>query len=61
MTCEHADLNNGQSILELGCGWGSLTLWMAKKYPKSPITAVSNSGSQREYILNEAKKRNSPI
>ena len=37
MTCEHADLNNGQSILELGCGWGSLTLWMAKKYQKDGI------------------------
>lgn len=57
ITCEHADLQNGHAILELGCGWGSLTLWMAKKYPKSSITAVSNSRSQREFILSEAKKR----
>ena len=56
-TCEHAELKNGHSILELGCGWGSLTLWMAKKYPKSKITAVSNSHSQRKYIENQAKQR----
>ena len=45
------------SVLELGCGWGSLTLWMAKQYPKSKVTAVSNSSSQRLYILEQAKKR----
>jgi cyclopropane-fatty-acyl-phospholipid synthase len=56
-TCEHADLANGQAILELGCGWGSLSLWMAEKYPDSTITGVSNSNSQREYILNTAKSR----
>jgi cyclopropane-fatty-acyl-phospholipid synthase len=56
-TCEHADLANGQSILELGCGWGSLSLWMAEKYPNSTITGVSNSNSQREYILSTAKSR----
>src|SRR4249919_1256752 len=47
---ERAELANGQEILELGCGWGSLTLWMAEKYPNSRITAVSNSNSQREHI-----------
>lgn len=57
LTCEHAELNNGQQILELGCGWGSLTLWMAAHYPKSNITAVSNSNSQREYIMATAKER----
>jgi len=57
LTASHANLKDGQLILELGCGWGSLTLWMAKKYPKSKITAVSNSKSQKVYILNEAKKR----
>ncbi|MFM9835526.1 MAG: SAM-dependent methyltransferase [Methylophilaceae bacterium] len=56
-TCEHADLQDGQAILELGCGWGSLSLWMASHYPKSQVTAVSNSQSQREYILNAAKRR----
>ncbi|NOT68325.1 MAG: class I SAM-dependent methyltransferase [Methylophilaceae bacterium] len=57
LTCEHAQLVNGQHILELGCGWGSLTLWMAEHYPDSHITAVSNSNSQREYILAEARQR----
>ena len=56
-TCDHADLKDGQTILELGCGWGSLSLWMAEKYPKATITGVSNSSSQREYILNTAKSR----
>ena len=42
-TVEHADLADGQSILELGCGWGSLSLWMARQFPHSQIAAVSNS------------------
>lgn len=50
LTCERAELAGGQRILELGCGWGSLTLWMAEKYPTATITAVSNSRSQREHI-----------
>ncbi|MDT0140078.1 cyclopropane-fatty-acyl-phospholipid synthase family protein [Acidovorax sp. PRC11] len=57
-TCAHADLQDGQRILELGCGWGSLTLWMAARYPASRITALSNSRSQREYIESEARRRN---
>ncbi|APZ42849.1 SAM-dependent methyltransferase [Acidihalobacter ferrooxydans] len=56
-TCTHADLCDGQDILELGCGWGSLTLWMAERYPNARITAVSNSHSQREYILDQARHR----
>jgi len=56
-TCTHADLQDGQHILELGCGWGSLSLWMAEKYPNAKITGVSNSNSQREYIMNTAKSR----
>ena len=56
-TCAHADLADGQAILELGCGWGSLTLWMAEHYPNSRITAVSNSHSQRTWILGEAGRR----
>jgi cyclopropane-fatty-acyl-phospholipid synthase len=56
-TVEHADLEDTQSILELGCGWGSLSLWMARQFPNSQITAVSNSHSQREYILGEATAR----
>jgi cyclopropane-fatty-acyl-phospholipid synthase len=54
---EHADLADGQSILELGCGWGSLSLSMARQFPKSQIVAVSNSRSQREYIECEAAAR----
>lgn len=52
---ERAQLQDGQDILELGCGWGSLTLWMAAQYPQARITAVSNSNSQREYIMAQAK------
>jgi cyclopropane-fatty-acyl-phospholipid synthase len=55
-TCEHADLHDGQTILELGCGWGSLSLHMAENYPSSTILAVSNSASQREYITAEAAR-----
>lgn len=54
-TAEHADLKDGQSILELGCGWGSLSLWMARHYPNSTILGVSNSHSQRESILARAQ------
>lgn len=50
LTCERARLKDGQRILELGCGWGSLTLWMAEQFPKAEITAVSNSTSQRRFI-----------
>ena len=53
----HADLADGQSILELGCGWGSLSLFMARQFPHANIVAVSNSSSQREYIESEAAKR----
>ena len=56
-TVDHADLADGQAILELGCGWGSLSLWMARQFPHAQVTAVSNSNSQREYIEEEARKR----
>jgi len=49
-TCNRAGLENGMDILELGCGWGSLTIWMAEHYPDARITALSNSAPQREYI-----------
>ena len=55
-TVEHADLADGQLILELGCGWGSLSLWMARRFPHSLVTAVSNSNSQREFIEGEAAR-----
>lgn len=54
---ERAELADGQSILELGCGWGSLTLWMAQRYPDARITAVSNSSSQREHIEGQCRAR----
>ncbi|MGB0513653.1 MAG: SAM-dependent methyltransferase [Wenzhouxiangellaceae bacterium] len=57
LTCSRAGLLDGQQVLELGCGWGSLTLWMAEQYPASRITAVSNSASQREHILRTAGER----
>ncbi len=56
-TAAHADLADGQRILELGCGWGSLSLWMAKTYPNARITGVSNSASQRAFILARAQER----
>jgi cyclopropane-fatty-acyl-phospholipid synthase len=56
-TAAHAALADGQRILELGCGWGSLSLWMAQNYPAARITAVSNSQSQRAYITDVAASR----
>ena len=52
-----ADLDDGQRILELGCGWGSLTLWKAERLPNAQITAVSNSHGQREFIEQQARER----
>ena len=57
LTARRADLLNGQDVLELGCGWGSLTLWMAEQFPDSRITAVSNSAPQRQHILARAEAR----
>jgi cyclopropane-fatty-acyl-phospholipid synthase len=57
LTCKRAGLADGQDVLELGCGWGSLTLWMAEQFPSSRITGVSNSASQREFILSTAARR----
>lgn len=54
---ERAQLKDGQDILELGCGWGSLTLWMAERYPKSSIVALSNSAPQRRFIEARARER----
>jgi len=56
LSCERAQLADGQEVLELGCGWGSLTLWMAERYPASRITAVSNSASQRAWIETECAR-----
>jgi cyclopropane-fatty-acyl-phospholipid synthase len=56
-TCARAGIGEGQRILELGCGWGSLTLWMAEHHPSSQVTALSNSHSQRVFIEAEAARR----
>ncbi len=50
LTAERAGLDDGQNILDLGCGWGSLSLWAAERYPRSRVLAVSNSQSQRRYV-----------
>jgi cyclopropane-fatty-acyl-phospholipid synthase len=57
LTCERARLADGQRVLELGCGWGSLTLWIAEHYRSSRVTAVSNSAAQRAFILERAAAR----
>jgi cyclopropane-fatty-acyl-phospholipid synthase len=57
LTCERAGLADGQDVLELGCGWGSLTLWMAEAYRASRIIGVSNSRSQKEWIDAQARER----
>ncbi len=54
---EFAQLEDGMDILELGCGWGSLTLWMAQQYPNSTIEAISNSRSQHDHIMQQCVKR----
>lgn len=56
-TCTHAMLEDGQSVLELGCGWGSLSLFMAERYPNSRIVSVSNSSPQRLHIETQIAKR----
>ena len=55
-TCEHAEIVDGMRLLELGCGWGSLTLWVASRYPNCQITAVSNSASQGQHIKAQAER-----
>jgi cyclopropane-fatty-acyl-phospholipid synthase len=57
LSCRRAGLSDGQEVLELGCGWGSLTLWIAEHYPKSRITGVSNSATQKTHIEAEASRR----
>ncbi len=57
LTCERAQLEPNQKVLELGCGWGSLSLYMASKFPSSQFTVVSNSSTQKLYIDNQAESR----
>jgi cyclopropane-fatty-acyl-phospholipid synthase len=55
LTAERAGISDGQRVLELGCGWGSFSLWAAERYPRAQITAVSNSASQRASIEQRAR------
>lgn len=55
LTCQRAGLEDGMSVLELGCGWGSLSLWIAEHYPRTQILAVSNSAPQRAFIEGRAR------
>lgn len=57
LTCDRAEISDGMEILELGCGWGSLSLWMAERYPNSRILAMSNSKPQRHFIMERAAER----
>jgi len=57
LTCRRAQIVDGQRILELGCGWGSMSLWLAEHYPKSQITGVSNSATQKQHIDGECARR----
>jgi len=57
LTCQRARIEDGQRILELGCGWGSLSLWLAEHYPNARITGVSNSRTQRHHIENQCSQR----
>ena len=57
LTCRRARLEDGQDVLELGCGWGSLSFFMARRFPSSRILAVSNSRSQKKFIDAEAARR----
>ncbi len=57
LTCERAGVEDGMELLDLGCGWGSLSFWLAERYPRARILAISNSRVQRSYIEAEAKRR----
>ena len=57
VTVKRAGIRDGMQVLDLGCGWGSLSLWVAEKFPAASVTSVSNSASQREYICEQARQR----
>ena len=57
LTCERAGIADGQRILDLGCGWGSLSLWMAERYPNADVIAASNSRTQHQFITEQALAR----
>ena len=57
LTVKRAGIENGMQVLDLGCGWGSLSLWIAEHFPEASVTSVSNSSSQRDFILQQARER----
>ncbi len=57
ITVDRAGIRDGMKVLDLGCGWGSLTLWVAEHFPSASVTSVSNSRSQQQFILAEAERR----
>lgn len=57
VTVQRADIQDGMQVLDLGCGWGSLSLWIAEQFPACSVTSVSNSSSQREFIVKQAELR----
>lgn len=57
LTVSRAGIENGMQVLDLGCGWGSLSLWIAENFPECSVTSVSNSSSQREFIMGQARER----
>jgi cyclopropane-fatty-acyl-phospholipid synthase len=57
ISCKRAAIENGMTVLDLGCGWGSLSLWIASQYPATTVVSVSNSNAQREWITARALER----
>jgi cyclopropane-fatty-acyl-phospholipid synthase len=57
LTCDRAEIRDGMQVLDLGCGWGSLSLWIARTHPRCRVLAVSNSKLQREFIMGRAERR----
>ncbi|MDH5260877.1 MAG: cyclopropane-fatty-acyl-phospholipid synthase family protein [Gammaproteobacteria bacterium] len=57
LTVKRAGIQDGMKVLDLGCGWGSLSFWIAEHFPNSSVTSVSNSTSQRDFILKLAGER----
>jgi cyclopropane-fatty-acyl-phospholipid synthase len=57
LTCERAGIEDGMTVLDLGCGWGAMSLWLAEKYPNARVLGVSNSHGQREWIESERDRR----
>ena len=57
LTCRRAEIEDGMEILDLGCGWGSLTLWIAERYPNARVTGVSSSSTRTAHIEHEIRRR----